>query len=71
MKTARKTSAVTRQHAWDRAKALGWAAAESGKFNPYPRGSYCAVIFDLEKSRAFESSHPVRSNVPAFQIKTA
>jgi len=57
MKIARKTSAVTRQHAWDRAKALGWAAAESGKFNPYPRGSYCAVLFDFEHQKATETAN--------------
>lgn len=44
--------ATQRHHAWIKAEARGYAAAQSGARNPYAPGSYCHTSFNLGLSKA-------------------
>lgn len=44
--------ATQRHHAWIKAEARGYAAAETGARNPYVPGSYCHTSFNLGLAKA-------------------
>lgn len=48
----RAPRAFAKDHAWQKAKALGAASATTNQFNPYKPGTQCWMLFDIERRKA-------------------
>lgn len=48
----RSPSALKKDHAWTKARALGAAAATTAQPNPYKPGTQCWMLFEYAKRKA-------------------
>lgn len=55
MKANASPSKVRQEHTWNRARALGYEAAESGAPNPYASKTQCWIEFNIGRNKGLEA----------------